>query len=137
MRFFTLAVFLFALFAVAVAVASSFAASPELTGRWRIMAVAGADGLDVARARAEFAPNGSYASTVGCNRMSGAATISAAWISFGPMMATRMACPPPLDRIERAYIEALQGVRGYRLSGKTLTFLAENGEALVALERAR
>jgi heat shock protein HslJ len=48
-----------------------------------------------------------------------------------------MACPPPLDQVERFYVEALRGVRGYKLSGRSLTFLGDAGETLVALERAK
>lgn len=132
MRLFALAVVLFASFFAA----ASFAA-PSLTGRWRITSVAGADGLDVSRARAEFAANGRFASTVGCNRMSGPSTVSGAQISFGPMMATRMACPGPLGEVERAYMEALRSARSYKLSGRTLAFLGEGGEALVTLERVK
>ncbi|MGJ0391378.1 MAG: META domain-containing protein [Methylocystis sp.] len=133
MRLCAVAVFLFALFAAA----SSGAASPSLTGRWRIVSVAGTDGLDVARTHAEFSSSGRFASTIGCNRMSAMAMISGARLSFGPMTATRMACPPPLDQVERFYVEALRGVRGYKLSGRSLTFLGNAGEMLVALERAK
>ncbi len=123
-----------AAFLLASLSASAFAA-PSLTGRYRIVSVAGAEGLDVARTQAEFAANGRFASTIGCNRIAGKPAISGAELTFGPMMATRMACPPPLGEVERAYLEALRGVRGYKLSGKTLVFLGEGGEALVTLER--
>jgi len=53
------------------------------------------------------------------------------------MAAARMACPSPLDQLERAYLEALRNVRGYKLSGKTLLFLGADGDALVTLERAK
>lgn len=133
MRLFALAAFLLATFMPSM----SMAASSSLTGRYRIASVAGAEGLDVARTRAEFAANGRFASTIGCNRIAGMPTISGSELSFGPMAATRMACPPPLDQVEGAYLEALRSVRGYRLSGKTLVFTGEGGEALVTLERVK
>ncbi len=34
-------------------------------------------------------------------------------------------------------MEALRNVRGYALSGKTLVFIGEGGEALVTLERVK
>jgi len=123
-----------AAFLLASLSAPAFAA-PSLTGRYRIVSVAGAEELDVARTRAEFDANGRFASSIGCNRIAGKPAISGAELTFGPMMATRMACPPPLGEVERAYLEALRGVRGYKLSGKTLVFLGEGGEALVTLER--
>ena len=53
------------------------------------------------------------------------------------MAATRMACPPPLDAIERQYLAALQEARAYRLEGSTLLFLSAAGDALVTLEREK
>ncbi len=132
MRLFSLAVLLVS----TLYSASSFAA-PSMSGRWRIAAVAGADGLDASRTQAEFAANGRFASTVGCNRIAGAAQISGSQLTFGPLMATRMACPSPLGEIERAYMEALRNVRGYRLEGGRLSFVGEGGEALVTLEREK
>jgi heat shock protein HslJ len=110
-------------------------AAGGLSGKWRIVAVGGAEGLDAARARAEFAPNGRFASTVGCNRIAGMPKVSGDKLTFGPMMATRMACPPPLDTVEHQYLAALEAVRAYRLDGKTLVFLGDGGEALVTLEK--
>ncbi|QGM97605.1 META domain-containing protein [Methylocystis parvus] len=132
MRLFAAAVFLLG----SLLAPASFAA-PTLTGRYRVVAIAGADGLDAARTHAEFATNGRFASTIGCNRIAGAPTIAGSDLTFGPMATTRMACPPPLDQVERAYLEALRNVRGYRLSGETLLFLGEDGEALVTLKRAK
>jgi heat shock protein HslJ len=110
-------------------------AAGGLSGKWRVVAVGGAEGLDPAHARAEFAPNGRFASTVGCNRIAGMPTVSGERLSFGPMMTTRMACPPPLDTVERQYLAALEAVRAYRLAGKTLVLLGDGGEALVTLEK--
>jgi heat shock protein HslJ len=127
---FAVIAFLFAIF-----LPGNSMASPTLTGRYRVVAVAGADGLDVARTDAEFTEKGRFASTVGCNRIAGAPAISGARLTFGQMMATRMACPPPLDQVERAYMNALDRVRSYKLSGATLALLGEDGEVLVKLER--
>jgi heat shock protein HslJ len=111
------------------------AAEGALSGKWRIVAVAGAEEFDVARARAEFAENGRFASTIGCNRIAGTPTISGARLAFGPMAVTRMACPPPLDAVERRYLAALEAVRGYRVEGGKLVFVNDAGEVLVTLER--
>lgn len=117
--------------------ATSLAAPASLTGRWRITSVSGADSLDVARTRAEFAANGRFASTIGCNRIAGKPTIAGSQMTFGPMMATRMACPPPLGEVERAYLEALREVRSYSLEGAALSFLGADGQPLVTLERVK
>lgn len=115
--------------------APSLAADAQLVGRWRITEIAGADGFDVSRTRAEFAQNGRFASTIGCNRIAGKPQISGTAMSFGGLMSTRMACIPPLDAVERAYTEALRAVRAYRLDGETLVFLGADGGALVTFER--
>ena len=112
-------------------------AAPALTGKWRIVSIAGAEALDVARARAEFGKNGRFASTIGCNRIAGKPAISGERAKFGPMMATRMACPPPLDETERRYLAALEAVRGYRFEGDRLIFLGDDGAALVTLAREK
>lgn len=118
-------------------VAAAFATSPMgPSGKWRIVAVSGADGLDPARTHAEVTQD-RFASTVGCNRIAGKSTFSGKTLTFGPMMATRMACPPPLDEVERAYLAALQNVRGFRFEGTNLVFLGEDGAPLVTLERER
>ncbi len=131
MRSFLLAASIFAAFS-----AGALAQAERLGGAWRIVSVCGAEALDASRTHAEFAGD-RFASTIGCNRISGRANLSEGQLSFGPMAATRMACPPPLDALERQYLEALQAVRAFRLEGARLVFLGAGGGALVTLERAK
>lgn len=131
MRLFILAASVLALTTAALA------ASPMgPSGKWRIVAVSGADGLDPARAQADVTQD-RFASTVGCNRIAGKATFSGNTLTFGAMMSTRMACPPPLDEVERAYLAALEAVRGFRFEGTNLVFLGEDGAPLVTLKREK
>lgn len=60
------------------------------------------------------------AATVGCNRMRGSYNHGGATLSFGPMAATMMACPPPLDKLEQALGETLARVQSYKINGETL-----------------
>jgi heat shock protein HslJ len=117
-------------------VSAALAAPMGPAGKWRIAAVSGAEGLDPARARAEMT-EARFASTIGCNRIAGKPAFSGAKLTFGPMMTTRMACPPPLDEVERAYLAALQATRGFRFEGTNLVFLGEDGAPLVTLEREK
>ncbi len=128
-------VFLFAAALLAFSLGPAFGAPAPLMGKWRIVAVSGGQALDPSKTHAEFAPDGRFASTVGCNRIVGKPTVSGAQLRFGPMMTTRMACIPPLDQTEQNYLAALEAVRGYRLEGSRLVFLGQGGDELVAMER--
>jgi heat shock protein HslJ len=56
-----------------------------------------------------------------CNRGGGRYTISNGQISFGPMMSTRMACPP--DSLDGPFLRDLQRV---------VSFFVENGILFLA-----
>ena len=113
------------------------AADARLLGRWRVTAIHGAAHFDPAKTIVEFAANGRFASTVGCNRIFGAPTLDDGAISFGGMGVTRRACPGPLAGTETAYLAALEATRTYSLTGSNLAFFGEGGDRLVTLTRAK
>ena len=47
-----------------------------------------------------------------------------------------MACPPPLDELERKYAAALEAARTYRVQGGKLILADEKGETVVSFGRA-
>jgi heat shock protein HslJ len=112
------------------------AADDPLVGKWRIERVRGAASVDAAKTAFEVAADGQVSSTVGCNRIVGKPSLAGDRLPFGAMAATRMACPPPLDRLETAYMAALDAVRSYRVEGARLTLVDEAGQAAVVLARA-
>ncbi len=112
------------------------AGAPPLVGKWRIDEVRGADRFDAGKTLFEAAADGRVSTTVGCNRIAGKPAIDGDSITFGPMAATRMACPPPLDRLESKYLAALDAVRSWRIEGTKLLLLDAKGERAVTLERA-
>ena len=57
-----------------------------------------------------------------------------ATLTFSPAAATRMACPPPLDGLERRLTEALASVRRFRIIGDTLELFDEGGATVALLE---
>jgi heat shock protein HslJ len=120
-------------FLASVALAA-MAAPAGLIGKWRIVAIEGAQDFDTSKSVAEFSGD-RFASTIGCNRIAGAPKIKGAELNFGALATTRMACPPPLDALERHYLAALAAARGYRIDAKTLFFVDAKGAALVTLER--
>ena len=112
------------------------AAGEPLVGKWRIEHVRGGDSFDAAKTLFEPTADGRVSSTVGCNRIVSKPSVEGDRLRFGPMAATRMACPPPLDQLETAYIAALDAVRSWRIEGTRLTLLDERGDAAVALVRS-
>ncbi|RYH12097.1 YbaY family lipoprotein [Tropicimonas sp. IMCC6043] len=70
-----------------------------------------------------FLGDGGYSATVGCNMLRGSVEIGDGTVDFGPAAMTMMACPPPLDEIERSFAKALGAAAGYRITGETLELL--------------
>jgi heat shock protein HslJ/quercetin dioxygenase-like cupin family protein len=77
----------------------------------------------------QFVANGRVAGTDGCNRVSANYTLNGERITFGPMIATRMACPDP-DDIQRRFAAALDGTSGWRIAGGRLEFYGATGKPL-------
>ncbi|WP_108859380.1 YbaY family lipoprotein [Ruegeria sp. Alg231-54] len=83
-----------------------------------------------------FAKDGAFSGSGGCNRFSGQAEIAGNNIEFPDnMAATLMACPPPLDEVERQFLKALQGVTAYAFKGDTLVLLDSAGQSVVQFAR--
>lgn len=75
-----------------------------------------------------------YAATVGCNQVVGGCAIDGGTIRFSPGAATLMACPPPLDELERALGEALEKARRWHITASTLEFFDESGASVALFE---
>jgi heat shock protein HslJ len=100
---------------------------------WRIVRL-GADPVSIAAGRREphlllRSADGrdSYAATAGCNQLVGGFTTSGEAIRFSAAAATLMACPPPLDALERNLAEALGAARRWRVTANTLELFDEAG----------
>ncbi|MEM1237559.1 MAG: META domain-containing protein [Pseudomonadota bacterium] len=77
-----------------------------------------------------------YFATVGCNLMRGQLTRSGDAISFGAGIATLMACPPPLNELERSFAEVLGQTKEMATSGETLVLFSEDGTVIATLRAA-
>ncbi len=73
-----------------------------------------------------------FSATLGCNRMVGSYVVEGDGLSFNAGPTTLMACPPPLGRLEREFIEMLGVAVSYRINGETLAISDGDGE-IVAL----
>lgn len=76
----------------------------------------------------------SYAATVGCNRMAGGYSVDGETIRFTQGISTRMACPPPLDVLERKLLETLEKTRKWRIKGDTLEMFDAAGAPAARFE---
>ena len=109
---------------------------PELEGvPWVLVA-----GIDV-EGWAAFAPSATLdgqriSGSTGCNRFTAAYALDGAALAVGPVAATRMACPPPAEAVERAYAGALERVAGWRVEEGELVLLAADGGELLRYEAA-
>lgn len=83
-----------------------------------------------------FAQNGAFSGTGGCNRFTGQVEIAGNQIDFPDnMAATLMACPPPLDEVEREFLKALQTITSFVRQGDALALLDGAGEPVIKLAR--
>lgn len=75
-----------------------------------------------------------FRATVGCNQMIGGYEANGDRLSFGRVASTMMACPPPLDVMERRLGEALSMTWRFVLEGDRLELLSEGGTELAKLK---
>lgn len=106
--------------------------SPSLTETsWSLKALQG-DPVDLSGAMREpqlvLQSDGRAVGSGGCNRFSGAYTLQDAHLKFGPLAATRMACPDM--QIEDRLFALLDQVAGWRIEGGRLSLLDASGSVL-------
>ncbi|MFN4142803.1 META domain-containing protein [Aestuariivirga sp.] len=96
-------------------------------------AAAGEEGARVPFIR--FGESGRVAGSGGCNRFRGSYQQSGDGLTFSPLAATRMACPPEVMRRERAFFDMLSHVRGMRMGTGELVLLDGEGRERAVLTR--
>lgn len=79
------------------------------------------------RPRLEFNSEGQLTGSSGCNNISSTYTTDGIKISFGPMIATKMACP---GDGESKFLAALKQATDYKIDGLKLYLLAGGKEKL-------
>lgn len=72
--------------------------------------------------------DGTLGGSTGCNRYTSRYTVDGEALTLGAIASTQMACPPPADEVERAYVDALQQVAQWRMDDAELVLL-DNGAA--------
>jgi heat shock protein HslJ len=77
---------------------------------------------------------GSVSGSTGCNRLMGSYEQDGNSLRFKQMATTKMACPPPVDAMERAFLQVLGVTTGVQLSGNTLELQDAAGKVRMRLE---
>ena len=120
----------------AVAGCCDVAAAPALVGTaWLAEEIGGnavVEGLE-STLRIETATT--VSGNGGCNRYFGPVTIGNGTMRFGPLAATRMACPPEVDNQEQRFLDALSHVATFTADGSVLVLADEAGTPLLSLRR--
>lgn len=101
-----------------------------LEGDWLLVELGGEP---IELAEAERAPSVSFDETAnraegfaGCNNFFGSYSVDGSSLTFGPIGATRMACPGTDDDVEARYLAALGHTRSWRIKSRKLQFLADD-----------
>lgn len=101
----------------------------ELLGTsWRVETLAGRPAAEGVESTLSFAEPGRVQGLGGCNRYAGPLRVEDGRLRVGPLVATRMACPPPRMEQEQLFLDLLERGRRFRREGATL-LLESDGEA--------
>ena len=87
---------------------------------WRAETIAGRPVAEGVLSTITFAEDGKVHGLAGCNRYSGALDAEGGRVRMGPLIATRMACAPPLMDQEQRFVDALERGLRFRREGAFL-----------------
>ena len=109
-----------------------------LTGQtWQVAEICGhpmAAGQQDRQPHLVFSAEGRMSGSTGCNRFTGTYQLNGKSLKFSPLAMTKMACPPPLDAQERAFIQAMKATASVRQSGNTLELLDAGDKVQMRLQ---
>lgn len=105
--------------------ATSFEGTP-----WVLASGVDVEGWEEVPPSATF-EDGTVTGSTGCNRFTAPYTLDGDSLGLAAVVSTRMACPPPKDAVESAYLAAFEQVAAWRIEGDELVLLdADDGELL-------
>lgn len=81
----------------------------------------------------QFLPEGRVQARFDCNRGGGTYAMSAGELSFGPLISTRMACPP--DSMDARYMKDLGQTTGYYVQDGVLHLLLSGDNGIMHFRR--
>ncbi len=83
---------------------------------WVLTALGGSEDTADIFPTIEFGADGTVSGFAGCNRYNGSYSLDGTTLSFGPLAATKMGCPPPASEVEAAFLQAMSGVTSFTLA---------------------
>ena len=81
-----------------------------------------------------FNVEGRVSGSTGCNRFTGTYKQDGNNLQFSPPAVTKMACPPPVEALERSFLQAMAATTSVRKSGETLELLDTGGNVQMRLQ---
>jgi heat shock protein HslJ/membrane-bound inhibitor of C-type lysozyme len=103
----------------------------ELVGTtWLLEDLSGRGVTDRVQATLEFVAADRIAGRGGCNRYTGRAVVAANTVRFGPLAATKMACPPAIMEQEHRFFAALEASATYRIDEQRKLLLSDESAAV-------
>jgi heat shock protein HslJ len=119
--------------------APATASAATLVGtEWLLEDLAGRGVLDRVPASLGFPEAGRVAGLLSCNRFNGSVQLGDdGSVRIGPLVATRMGCPPAVMEQEERYARALEAARRLRFDGPFLLLDAEGHDRPLRFTRSR
>lgn len=104
-----------------------------ITGSWVATEIAGAPVAEGVVSWMTLTAEGRAQGQGGCNGFTGGYRVEGAALGFGPLAATRRACPPAQMAQEAGFFAALGATRGFRIEAGALLLLDEGGAPVARL----
>jgi putative lipoprotein len=122
---------------IRVELVKTAAASLPMNGRWLAEAIRNRGVIDNLQTVLEIAADGQVSGSAGCNRISGKATLDGAYLSFGPMISTKMACAPAIMDQESKFLSALGDTRLWRIDEQRDKLILVDAHGVTVLRLVR
>ncbi len=106
-----------------------------LVGTWTAEEIGGTPKAPGVASFLTLTDDGKVRGRGGCNSFSGSWEVTDGVLGFGPIGATRRACPPPAMAQEAAFFAALEAARGFRFQRGQLLLLDADRKVLARLDR--
>jgi heat shock protein HslJ len=104
---------------------------------WLAEDIGGAGVIDNLQSRLQFVSPEQVAGHAGCNSFSGAAVLTPAKLSIGPLASTRKMCSPAVMDQENRFLRTLESVRSASIENDLLYLRDASGQSVVRLSRTQ